>query len=642
MQKGLGVMMLILPLFFNCAANSPSATEETVAQAPEQKSAQPTEKEIPEKYRWDLTDIYATNQDWEKAKEAVVQEFDKVLEYEGKLNESPQMLLECLALNSRISKEISRLYSYTSMHFDQNMRVSEYQAMKQEISQLATDYNSKASFIEPEILKMSAAKIEEFIGAEPGLKDFEFNLKDLMREKEHYLSQKEEKIIAEAGLMSGSAASISTIFRNADFPYPTIVLSDGSKVYLDNAAYVRYRSTPNREDREKVFDAFFNKINDFRRTWGTQLYSNINSDLFYKRVRKYESCLETSLSGNNIPTEVYHKLIENVNNNLDTFHRYLQLRQRIMDVDTLKYFDIYAPVVKGLQEEYTYEEAQKLILDAIAPLGKKYQQTVKKAFDERWIDVFPVRGKRSGAYSNGSIYDVHPYILLNWTDHYDDVSTLAHELGHTMHSYFSNKNQPYPTSRYSIFVAEVASTFNENLLFHDYLEKIDDDDKKLTLLMEFLDGIKGTLFRQTKFAEFELKIHEMVENGEQLTGDVMNKLYHDLVRRYYGHDQGICVVPNYIDAEWAYIPHFYYNFYVYQYSTSYTASTALAKKVRTGDGQATQKYLNFLSAGGSDYPINILKKAGVDMTTDEPFELTMKEMNWAMDEIEKILDKKGM
>jgi oligoendopeptidase F len=334
-------------------------------------------------------------------------------------------------------------------------------------------------------------------------------------------------------------------------------------------------------------------------------------------------------------------LIQNVTNNLDSFHRYLKLKKRMLNVETLKYSDIYAPVVKGVDLEYTYDEAKKLILDAMKPLGDDYCRVVAQAFEERWIDVYPSPGKRSGAYSNGSAYDVHPYILLNYNDQYEDVSTLAHELGHTMQSYYSNKTQPFPTADYPIFVAEVASTFNETLLIDKMLKEIKDDDTRLSLLMSYLDGIKGTVFRQTQFAEFELRIHEKAERGEPLTGDVLTELYGDILKRYYGHDKGICHIDDLYTVEWAYIPHFYYNFYVYQYSTSFTASTALAEHVLSKEKGAVKKYLDFISSGGSEYPIDLLKKAGVDMTSAEPFNKTMVAMNRTMDEIEAILAKKA-
>ena len=400
-----------------------------------------------------------------------------------------------------------------------------------------------------------------------------------------------------------------------------------------------YRAVPNRDDRKKVFAAFFETLNEYRRTFGVQLYANLKKDMFYMKARKYPSCLQSALDANNIPVQVYHSLVGNVNANLSTFHRYLKLRKRMLAVDELHYYDLYAPLVSGVDLKYSIEEAQKNILASLAPLGREYIAVTQRAFSERWVDVYPSQGKRSGAYSDGSVYDVHPYMLLNYNGKYDDMSTLAHELGHTMHSYLSNKNQPYPNASYPIFVAEVASTFNEALLIDHMLKTIKDEHVRLSLLGSYLEGIKGTVFRQTQFAEFELRLHEKAEKGEALTGDALNALYDELTKKYYGHDKGICRVGDEIKSEWSFIPHFYYNFYVYQYATAFTASAALSEQVLGGDQAATRRYIEFLSSGSSDYPINLLKKAGVDMTSSRPFELTMKKMNRVMDEMEKILDK---
>jgi oligoendopeptidase F len=408
-------------------------------------------------------------------------------------------------------------------------------------------------------------------------------------------------------------------------------------VKLDQAAFALHKTAPNRDDRRNVFSAYFGTLNEFHRTFGANLYAELKKNMFYQRARKYTSCLEHALDSNNIPSAVYKGLIENVNANLATFHRYLTLRKRMLGVDELHYYDLYAPLVKDLDLHYTIEEAHNHVLASLAPLGDEYMAVARRCFTERWVDVFPTNGKRSGAYSNGAVYDVHPYILLNYNGKYDDVSTLTHELGHTMHSHFSNNHQPYPTSHYSIFVAEVASTFNEALLLDYMLKTVKDDAVRLTLLGNYLDGIRGTVFRQVQFSEFELAIHERAEKGEALTGESFSDLYDAIVKRYYGHDQGICIVDDEIKVEWAHIPHFYYTFYVYQYATSFTASAALSEQVLAGDKDATKRYLQLLSAGGSDYPIALLKKAGVDMTTSLPFELTMQKMNRVMDEMEAIV-----
>jgi len=597
--------------------------------------------EIAAEHKWKLEDLYASDQAWNEAKQTLAAQFDKVTKYKGKLASSASELLACLEFDSGVSKEYGRLYSYASMKSDEDTRDSKHLGMKQQMQQLGTDYNSKAAFITPEIAKMDKQQVDAFMKQEPGLKVFKMTLYDVLRMKAHTLSEKEEKILAEAGLLADGPSTIYGIFSNAELPYPEIELSDGTTAKLTKAGYTRYRASPNRGDREAVFTAFWGAFEKFKGTFGTQLYANVKKDMFYARTRGYESSLHSALDKDNIPTEVYMALIENVTNNLDSFHRYLKLKQRMLGVETLKYSDVYAPAVAGIDLKYTFEQAKELVLDAMRPLGADYCRVLAEAFENRWIDVYPSPGKRAGAYSNGSAYDVHPYILLNYNDQYEDVSTLAHELGHTMHSYYSNKHQPYPTADYSIFVAEVASTFNEALLIDKMLKEIKDDDTRLSLLMNYLEGVRTTVFRQTQFAEFELRMHEKAERGEPLTGDVLTELYGEILKRYYGHDDGICHIDELYTVEWAYIPHFYYNFYVYQYSTSFTASTALAEKVLGQEKGSVEQYIEFLSSGGSDYPISLLKKAGVDMTGAEPFNKTVAAMNRTMDEIEAILDKKA-
>jgi oligoendopeptidase F len=412
--------------------------------------------EIPENHTWRLEDLYASDAAWRAEKERLAGEMDKVLQFKGTLANSAADLLACLQFNSLFSKEFTRLYSFAFMKSDQDTRDSDYLAMKQEVQQMATDFQTRASYIEPELLEMDKATIEKFMAEKPELNEYQMYLLDLQRKKEHRLSEKEEKILAEAGLMAPSASNIYNVFSNAEMPYPEIKLSDGTEVTLNQAGYGRYRASASREDREAVFDAFWDTFNRFRGTFGEQLYANVKKNMFYARTRNYESSLERALDENNIPKEVYLSLIENVNNNLDYFHRYLELKKSMLGVDTLKYSDIYAPVVAGVDLQYSVEEAQKLVLEAVKPLGNDYYNAVKESFEGRWIDMYPTSGKRSGAYSAGDAYDVHPYILMNYNGQYNDVSTLAHEIGHAMHSLFSNKNQPYPTADYPIFVAEVA------------------------------------------------------------------------------------------------------------------------------------------------------------------------------------------
>jgi oligoendopeptidase F len=596
--------------------------------------------DVPPADTWNLADIYPGDDAWTAARDALAARFDEILPFQGTLADSPARLLACLKLDGDIDKELTRLFCYAAMKSDQDTRVSKYQGMKQTLQQLATDYGSKSSFIAPEITAMDEAAVEDFIRREPGLEVYRMFLEDILRTKTHRLSAPEEKLLAETGLMASAPQSIFTIFSNAEMPFPELTLSDGASTRLNQAGYARFRSSPVREDRRAVFDAFFGTYKKFEQTFGAGLSAQINKDMFYAKARNYGSSLERALDADNIPVEVYHSLVDNVNRNLGSFHRYLKLKKRMLGVEQLEYSDVYAPVVEDVKLDFTYDEAKAMVLKAVAPLGDDYVAVAARALDERWIDVYPTEGKRSGAYSNGGCYDVHPYILLNYNGQYDDVSTLAHELGHTMHSYYSNKTQPYATADYATFVAEVASTLNEALLIDQVLETIDDDDVRLSLLMNYLDGIKGTVFRQTQFAEFELAIHETAEKGEPLTGDALTRIYGDILRRYYVDSEGTCRIADRDCVEWAYVPHFYLDFYVYQYATSFTASTALSEEILSGEKGAVGRAIKFLSAGGSDYPVSILKQAGVDMTTSQPFDKTMVVMNDVMDRIEAILDRK--
>jgi oligoendopeptidase F len=597
-------------------------------------------KSVPDQYKWDLSRIYPSDPAWRAAKEKLVAELPAVRAFKGTLGSSGRKLADALELTTRLSKEFSRIYVYASMMSDEDTRVSTYQGMQQEMAQVGATFGAETSFIEPEILKIDRAAVDKLIAEEPRLRVYRFYLDDILRRRAHTLTDDEERLLASSSVVSSAPSDIYGILSNADFPYPSATLADGKSVKLDSSAFGLYRAVPDRADREKVMSAFFGSLGGFRGTFGSTLNGQVQSDVFYAKARKYNSALEAALDGANIPTSVYRRLVDGVNRNLPTFHRYLNLRKRMMGVSSLHYYDLYAPLVSSVDLTYTVEEAQKHVLAALVPLGAEYAAAATRAFAERWIDMYPTPGKRSGAYSNGGAYDVHPYMLLNYNGTYADVSTLGHELGHAMQSYFSNKTQPYPLANYPIFVAEVASTFNEALLNDYMLKTITDDAVKLSLLGNYLEGIKGTVFRQTQFAEFELRTHEMAEKGEPLTGDALSKLYADITKKYYGQDTGVCIVDDYVQHEWAFIPHFYRNFYVFQYATSFTASAALSEKVLAGDSAATKKYLTFLSSGGSKYPIDLLKEAGVDMTTDEPLELTMKKMNRVMDEMEKILARK--
>lgn len=592
---------------------------------------------IPDRYKWNPTEIYPSDAAWRAAKAKLVAEIPTIREFQGSLAALAARLADALETVTRLTKEFSRLSVYAGMMADQDTRLSAYQAMQQEMVQIGATLGAEAAYIEPEILKIDRTTIDRFVGQEPRLRIYRLYLDDIQRRRAHTLTDAEERILASSTVVASAPSTIYGIFSDADFPYPSVTLSDGKTVKLDSSGFSLYRALPNRDDRQKVMSAFFGALGAYRGTFGATLNSQMQSDVFYARSRKYRTALEAALDSPNIPTAVYMRLIDGVNKHLPTFHRYLSLRKKMMGLQELHYYDLYAPLVASVDLTYSIEQAEKAIGAALQRLGPDYTGVVARALNERWIDLYPNEGKRSGAYSNGGAYDVHPYILMNYNGKYADVSTLAHELGHTMHSYYSNKMQPFATASYPIFVAEVASTFNEELLIEHMLKTIADRSARLSLLGNYLENIKGTVFRQTQFSEFELRAHEMVEKGEPLTGEALDTLYTSITRKYYGHEKGVSVVDDYVAHEWAYIPHFYRTYYVFQYATSFTASAALAEKVLAGDPAATKRYLAFLGAGGAKYPIELLKDAGVDMTSDEPLELTVKKMNRVMDEMEKLL-----
>ena len=583
---------------------------------------------------WRLEDIYTDDTAWKAAKDRLLAEFEKIDEFRGVLCASSSQLLAGLEQHFLVRKEMARLYAYTMMKSDENLGNAQRMACRQDVQRMGTEYETRSSFIEPEILRTEERTLRTYIAVQPGLESFRMFLEDLIRKKRHTLSEKEEKILASSGLMADGPYTIFTIFTNAEFPYPAVELKNGETVKVDPVGFSRYRALPDREDRRNVFQAFFKSLNEFQGTFGAQLDAQIRRDVFYARTRNYASTLSMALDQNHIPEAVYYHLLESVQKHLHTFHRYLLLRQRLLHCDRLAYHDLYAPVCEEMDRKIVYEEAKKHIVDSVQRMGSVYAGLVQRALEEKWIDVYPAEGKRSGAYMQDGGYDVHPYILMNYSDRYQDMSTLAHEIGHALHTYFSNQHQPFPTSRYSIFVAEVASTFNEALLHHHMLRLTDDPSMRLALQMEILDGIKGTLFRQSQFAEFELRIHQMAERGESLTGELLSGLYLEILRRYYGHDEEICSIEEDAAVEWAYVPHFYYQYYVYQYATSYTASAAFYMLIEEGGDLEIQRFIEFLSSGCKDYPVDLLRSAGIDMTRPEPFEMTMLTMNRILNEIE--------
>jgi oligoendopeptidase F len=595
-------------------------------------------KDIPEKYKWNLSDTFKDLNAWKSAAELFSAKIDDIGKYRGKLSESADNLFYTIDTYFKLLKEIYLISDYASRLSDEDLRISENQALTQQASTLWTKFAEASSFFSPEILKIDESLIQKFYSQKPELKNYEHIISDIQRLRNHTLSENEEKILASFGLVTETPSNVYGIFNNAEMPYENIVLSNGENVELSNSGFVKYRTTPNREDRAKIFELFFNNYGKFKNTIGVNLAGKVKSDFTYAKNRNYNSSLEASLNNYAIPTKVYETLISQINANLPTLHRFLALKKKMLGVEELHYYDLYTPIVKSVDMKFTIEEGQDLIIKALKPMGEEYVSTLKKSFSERWIDYLPNAGKRSGAYSSGAAYDYHPYILTNWTDDYESVSTLAHELGHTMHSYFSNKNQPFQYSDYSTFVAEIASTCNENLL-NDYMVKnVKTKEEKIFLLGSYLELLRTTIFRQVSFAEFELEIHKKVEAGEPVNGEVLSNIYYEIVKKYYGHDKGVCIVDPYIQYEWAYIPHFInYSYYVYQYSTSLIYATAFAEKIINNGKPAADLYYNILKGGSSDYPIELIKKAGIDPLSSEAFELTIKKMNSVMDQIEVLL-----
>ena len=599
-------------------------------------------KDVADKYQWNLADIYPTVEAWQADVDMLNTEVEKLAEFKGKLGDSSESLLKAMRTGNDLVKTLYRAWTYASNLSNENLNISENQAMMQQMSALGTKLGEVTAFMEPEILEIPKEKIDQFFNEQPDLKnDFDMYIDNIQRLREHTLTEAEEKILASFGLIAGNQNEVYGIFNNAEKPFPKVTLSTGEEVELTSSAYTRYRIAENREDREKVMKAFFESYGDFKEMLGVNLGGHLKKNWVYAKNRKYSSVLEAELNSDNLPVSVYTTLIEQVNKNLPTLHRALDLKKKMLGLEELHYYDLYVPLVEKVDMSFTIDEGQKVLLDALKPLGNEYVTTLQKSYDDRWIDYMPTIGKRSGAYSSGNAYDVHPYILMNWTDDFNSLSTLAHELGHTMHSYFSNKTQSFAKSDYNIFVAEIASTVNENLLNNFMVEHAKSDDEKLFILGSYLELLRTTIFRQTSFAEFELEIHKKVEAGEPLTGENMCEIYNNIVKRYYGHDAGHCVVDDYIQYEWSFIPHFYYNYYVFQYATSLIYGTALVEKMIEDGQPAVDAYYNILKGGGSKYATDLIKDAGIDPMSPEPVALTMKKMNSVMDQMEEILDKMG-
>ncbi|MGE5616878.1 MAG: M3 family oligoendopeptidase, partial [Bacillota bacterium] len=539
--------------------------------------------------RWNLADLYPNVEAWNADAAKVDSAVSQLAACKGHLGDSAGKLRECLDLQSDVTKRYYRMAVYANETLAEDTGKPESLALTQRSQVLGSKLTQAASFVNPEVLAVGRAKIEQFLKDEKGLGIYRHDLEDILRTAPHTLDSEGEAIVASFGLARGQSGSIYNILSNADMPYPTIKLADGSEAKLDQSGYTKYREVANRDDRKKVFDAFWGEWKEFERTMGVSFYGMLKEDTVYTRVRKYPDTLTRKLDGNNIPPAVYDALIKATNDNLPTLHRYFKLRAKMLGVSEMRYYDIYPPLT-GHGRDYPIDEGIQLMLDAVKPLGDDYVAAMKKGVESRWMDVYPRPHKLSGAHMAGSAYDVHPFLLINYNDNYESVSTIAHEWGHAMHTYFSNKAQPFPTAGYAIFVAEIASTCNEALLLDHMLKIAKDDDERLLYLGSALEELRGTFFRQAMFAEFERDVHARVDRGESLTGAQLTKIYGDILKRYHGDAQGVVKIDDLYAIEWAYIPHFYRSFYVFQYATSIAASQQFAQDILDKKPGALERY----------------------------------------------------
>ncbi|MCF3942080.1 oligoendopeptidase F [Oceanobacillus alkalisoli] len=589
--------------------------------------------EVPEERTWRLEDIFPNDEEWKKEHAQLGKDLPEIEAYQGKLATSADTLYNLLKLQDELSSRLGKLYTYAHMRYDQDTTNSFYQGLNAEAEMLLTKASSAMSYIVPEILAMDEGKLDEFLEEKEELKLYEKVLADIAKRRPHVLSEKEEALLAEAGEALGTGAQTFGMLNNADLTFPAIKNEDGEEVDVTHGRYSTFLESKDRRVRKDAFMAMYETYGKFKNTFSATLGGNIKKDNFYAKVRNYESARQAALSANHIPEEVYDNLVEAVNERLPLLHRYVELRKKVLGVEELHMYDLYTPLVTEVDMKVPYEKAQEYVSKGLEPLGSDYQQILKEAYENRWIDVEENKGKRSGAYSSGA-YGTNPYILMNWQDNINNTFTLAHELGHSVHSYYSRKHQPFRYGNYSIFVAEVASTTNEALLNDYLLENLEDEKEKMYILNHFLEGFRGTVFRQTMFAEFEHDIHARAQNGEALTADRLTEIYYDLNKKYYGPS---VVSDEEIGLEWARIPHFYYNYYVYQYATGYSAATSLAKQILEEGDSAVERYTNFLKAGSSDYPIEVLKKAGVNMNSKQPILDALDVFEERLEELEKLL-----
>ncbi|MEM7011503.1 MAG: oligoendopeptidase F [Verrucomicrobiota bacterium] len=590
---------------------------------------------------WDLTDLFPDIEAWESALNEVSEGIPELERFEGKLGESSANLEGALKTQSALYRKLAHVSVYASLKADENLGDAEPRARRQRVFAVSSKLRQSSSWIEPELIALGSEKIESFIAEAPGLAPFDHRLRSTLRQAPHTLAPEAEQVMAAAGRLTRQPSQIYSVFANADLPWPTITLSDGEEVYLNQAGYSKYRAVDNREDRKAVFDAFWGKLGEYENTMGQVLLSEVEANVFRSQIRGYDNILDWALSGNNLPEEVYRSLVKVTNESLPTLHRYFKLRGRMLGVDDVRYYDVYPDVVQS-DEVFGIERSIETTIAAVAGLGDEYGDLLKAYAKIDHTHVYPQKGKRSGAYMSGSAYDTDPYMLLNHNDNYSSMSTYAHEVGHALHTILSKANQPYEKSGYSTFIAEIAAIVNE-LMLQDYsFENAKNDQERLFYLGTALEQLRGTYFRQTMFAEFELAIHEEVEKGAPLTGDRLTQMYGDLLKRYHGHDESVLTIDDAYCVEWAYVPHFYYDFYVFQYATSISAAAYYAEEIKKNGEAALEKYLNVLKAGGSDYPHNILlDQSGLDMSNEAPYRALIRRMESIMDQIELILDKRS-
>ena len=593
--------------------------------------------EINEKDTWDLSTIFETDQKWEEELALLTEDAKEAASLEGHLLDSAESLLNITERYLDLSRRLEKLYVYAHMKNDQDTRVAKYQEYYAKAMTLYSQLDQVFSFYEPEFMAITEEQYKNFLSEEPKLQPYKHYFDKLLQNKDHVLSQREEELLAGAGEIFGAASETFAILDNADIVFPFVKDEDGNEVQLSHGVYMRLVESKNREVRRGAYEALYATYEQYQHTYAKTLQTNVKVQNYRAKVRNYKSAREAALAANFVPESVYDNLVSAVRKHLPLLHRYLSLRSKILGIPDLKMYDVYTPL-SSVEYSFTYEEALKKAEEALAVLGEDYLSRVKRAFSERWIDVYENQGKRSGAYSGGS-YDTNAFMLLNWQDNLDNLFTLVHETGHSMHSSYTRETQPYVYGDYSIFLAEIASTTNENILTEKLLQEVQDDATRFAILNNFLDGFRGTVFRQTQFAEFEHAIHQADQNGEVLTSEFLNNLYADLNQEYYGLSKEDN--PQ-IQYEWARIPHFYYNYYVYQYSTGFAAASALAEKIVHGSQDDRNRYIDYLKAGKSDYPLNIMRKAGVDMEKEDYLNDAFAVFERRLDEFEALVEKLGL